>query len=157
MHIACNITVNHLFLQVFGAYCSASWHTRHEKNKPHTSFFGTGETFVFTFQPCPIKFPWTGTLGDNAPAHPVDHFMAGDDTMLVVGSGQVVSLLLSAAQLFPLYCLQVGCFPSYCLAAKHHAREFWVLSYLYLLQTLHRKLVQIFLKLLIICSTDFDH
>ncbi|XP_059145627.1 GTPase-activating protein skywalker-like isoform X2 [Physella acuta] len=80
--------------EVFGAYCSASWHTRHEKNKPHLSFFGTGETFVFTFQPCPIKFPWTGTLGDNAPAHPVDHFMAGDDTMLVVGSGNGEAIYL---------------------------------------------------------------
>ncbi|XP_055868774.1 GTPase-activating protein skywalker-like [Biomphalaria glabrata] len=80
--------------EVFGAYCSVPWETRYEANKPHMSFFGTGETFVFTFQPAPIKYPWTGTLGDNAPVHPVDHFMAGDDTMLIVGSGNGEAIYL---------------------------------------------------------------
>ncbi|CAG5118572.1 unnamed protein product, partial [Candidula unifasciata] len=79
--------------EIIGAFCSTSWDTRHEKNKPHTSFFGTGETFVFTLYPETHKYPWTGLLG-YPPEHTADLFMAGDEHMLVIGSGNGEAIYL---------------------------------------------------------------
>ncbi|CAG5125412.1 unnamed protein product [Candidula unifasciata] len=79
--------------EIFGAFCSTSWYTRHEKNKPKTSFFGTGETFVFTIVPDVKRYPWTGLL-ENPPNQTADLFMAGDDHMLMIGSGNGTAIYL---------------------------------------------------------------
>ncbi|RUS90996.1 hypothetical protein EGW08_001213 [Elysia chlorotica] len=78
---------------IFGAFCSEPWFTRHEKNQPHMSFFGTGETFVFTMYPSMKKFPWAGATVQTR-GHTSDHFMAGDDTMLIIGSGNGEAIYL---------------------------------------------------------------
>ncbi|BFZ06563.1 hypothetical protein BsWGS_09602 [Bradybaena similaris] len=81
--------------EIFGAFCSSSWYTRHEQNKPKTSFFGTGETFVFSIVPDVKRYPWTGML-ENPPNQTADLFMAGDDHMLIIGSGNGTAIYLDA-------------------------------------------------------------
>ncbi|GFN73983.1 hypothetical protein PoB_000048900 [Plakobranchus ocellatus] len=80
---------------IFGAYCSAAWSIRLEKNIPHMSFFGTGETFVFTLYPDLKKFPWIGTLGSPSQSTS-DHFMAGNDDMMIIGSGNGEAIYLDS-------------------------------------------------------------
>ena len=45
------ITRKSLLLQIFGAYCSTSWAERNRKNDRgmRQTYFGTGETFLFSF------------------------------------------------------------------------------------------------------------
>ena len=45
------MTRNSLLLQIFGAYCSTSWAERNRKNDRgmRQTYFGTGETFLFSF------------------------------------------------------------------------------------------------------------
>lgn len=69
--------------QAFGAYCSMSLSNRIKEGELH--FFGTGETFLFSF--CfspPKKFPWVGLHQSKGVT---DMFMAGNDSYLVVGGG----------------------------------------------------------------------
>ena len=69
--------------EVFGAYCSMSLTNRFREGDLH--FFGTGETFLFSF--CfnpPKKFPWVG-LHQNAGV--TDMFLAGNDSYIMVGGG----------------------------------------------------------------------
>lgn len=59
---------------VFGAFCSCNL-------QPSESFYGTGETYLFTFKSLQdfIRFPWTG---DN------QYFIKGDSDSLVIGAGE---------------------------------------------------------------------
>ncbi|GFR86342.1 TBC1 domain family member 24 [Elysia marginata] len=79
---------------IFGAFCSAPWSTRLEKIGPNMSFFGTGETFIFTMYPSMKKFPWAGATGETRAQTYSDHFMAGDDDMLIIGSGNGEAIYL---------------------------------------------------------------
>jgi len=59
---------------VFGAFCSCSL-------LPSESFYGTGETYLFTFKSNPTqikRYPWTG---DNL------YFINGNSESIVVGAG----------------------------------------------------------------------
>ena len=70
--------------EAFGAYCSTSLTSRLKEGELH--FFGTGETFLFSFcfKP-PKKFPWVG-LHQNAGV--TDMFVAGNDNYIVIGGGE---------------------------------------------------------------------
>lgn len=73
---------------VFGAYCSVAWDGRHKAKG--LSFFGTGETFVFTVRPEVTQFLWVGKKSpqnaSSLPAH-CEWFMAGDNSSLRIGGG----------------------------------------------------------------------
>lgn len=59
---------------VFGAFCSCSL-------KASECFYGTGETYLFTFKNNPLQFkryPWTG---DN------QYFIKGNQDSIVIGAG----------------------------------------------------------------------
>lgn len=78
-----------MFLQVFGAYCSTSWNARNScdaENKKH-SYFGTGETFLFTIVPEVKKYPWVGSESESDVPHSAKLFMAADSRMINVGAG----------------------------------------------------------------------
>ncbi|CAF3868229.1 unnamed protein product, partial [Didymodactylos carnosus] len=49
---------------LFGAFCSGLWSLRHNK-----SYFGTGESFLFTLYPKQIKYPWIGIRRASEEAH----------------------------------------------------------------------------------------
>ncbi|XP_064638457.1 GTPase-activating protein skywalker-like isoform X2 [Lineus longissimus] len=72
--------------EVFGAYCSADWAER--KKIDSLSYFGTGETFVFSLKPERRKFEWVG-IGKQSRDVPTNAhmFMAGNNTVLTIGGG----------------------------------------------------------------------
>ncbi|XP_063967175.1 GTPase-activating protein skywalker-like [Lytechinus pictus] len=47
--------------EIFGAYLSASWSTRNDGDQKGI-YFGTGESFLFSFAPEEKKYPWVGIL-----------------------------------------------------------------------------------------------
>ena len=74
-----------LFSQIFGAFCSAYWRERKQSTK-NLSYFGTGETFVFTLSPEKKKYDWVGLKEENIPTT-ANMFQAGDRHVLIVGGG----------------------------------------------------------------------
>lgn len=75
-------------MQVFGAYCSNKWLDRNQKDERgnRTTYFGTGETFLFSLQPERRKYPWVGIENDNV-NHSNELFMAADPQMITIGGG----------------------------------------------------------------------
>ncbi|XP_064292233.1 GTPase-activating protein skywalker isoform X5 [Plodia interpunctella] len=79
--------------EVFGAYCSTRWFERNQKDERgnRQAYFGTGETFLFSLHPSRAKYPWVGTLaddaGDSGTTHARSLFMAADNTMITIGGG----------------------------------------------------------------------
>ncbi|XP_013388368.1 TBC1 domain family member 24 isoform X1 [Lingula anatina] len=73
--------------EVFGAYCSNDWSERIQYEKRLT-YFGTGETFLFTLVPEVEKIEWVGL---KKPPEEISNtgymFQAGDRTMLTIGGG----------------------------------------------------------------------
>ncbi|KGL75859.1 TLD domain-containing protein 2, partial [Tinamus guttatus] len=57
--------------QAFGAFCASAI-------RLSTHFYGTGETFLFSFSPQLKVFPWTGRNS---------FFLKGDKDLLMMGSG----------------------------------------------------------------------
>ena len=74
-----------VFVQIFGAFCSAYWRERKQSTK-NLSYFGTGETFVFTLSPEKKKYDWVGLKEENIP-RTANMFQAGDRHVLIVGGG----------------------------------------------------------------------
>ncbi|XP_067669794.1 GTPase-activating protein skywalker-like isoform X1 [Haliotis asinina] len=72
--------------EVFGAFCSASWQQRKSKEK-NLSYFGTGETFIFTLYPVKFKYDWVGLLYEDIP-NTANMFLAGDTSILTIGGGR---------------------------------------------------------------------
>ena len=73
--------------EIFGAYCSASWTGRLSKDTPG-SFFGTGESFLFTLKPKSIKYPWVGEgSGQVRGQRSTQLFMSSNGKSLIIGSG----------------------------------------------------------------------
>ncbi len=89
-----------LFLQLFGAYCSAPWAERKYKDDRgnRQTYFGSGETFLFRLGEgegdCK-KYPWVGLKeggsGDaglsKAEQHARELFMSGQHDMVAIGGG----------------------------------------------------------------------
>ena len=95
---------SYFFLQIFGAYCSSTWATRNVKDDQgnRQQYFGTGETFLFTFgQGSPCHYPWVNA-GNNAvdesetkaEAHKKELFMCGKPDMISIGGGDGNGILL---------------------------------------------------------------
>ncbi|XP_018910949.1 GTPase-activating protein skywalker isoform X2 [Bemisia tabaci] len=74
--------------EVFGAYCSSRWLERNQKDERgnRITYFGTGETFLFSLYPERAKYPWVGMEGDSV-NHSNELFMAADQKMITVGGG----------------------------------------------------------------------
>ena len=71
---------------MFGAFLSVSLENRLHGTKGF-SYFGSGETFLFSLLPTAACHRWTG-LADDAEAGSVDYFIAGDTTCMAVGGGE---------------------------------------------------------------------
>ena len=78
------IHVYHYF-QVFGAFCSTYWRSRRQKGQM-LSYFGTGETFIFTLSNEKKKYEWVGLTDENIP-NTANMFQAGDRNILTIGGG----------------------------------------------------------------------
>lgn len=76
--------------EIFGAYCSTKWAERNAKGASgqKRTYFGTGETFVFTIYPDIKKYSWVGMNHEgSAVKHSEELFMAGDNQMITIGGG----------------------------------------------------------------------
>jgi len=94
--------------EVFGAYCSSSWATRNVKDDQgnRQQYFGTGESFLFSFsQGTPSKYPWVNAENNGeaaegnahltkAEAHKKELFMCGKHDMIAIGGGDGNGILL---------------------------------------------------------------
>ncbi|KAK7499242.1 hypothetical protein BaRGS_00009502 [Batillaria attramentaria] len=72
--------------EVFGAFCAGAWNERRTCSR-NVSYFGTGETFLFTLVPERCKYDWVGILDPHVP-HTANMFLAGDDRCLIIGGGK---------------------------------------------------------------------
>ncbi|XP_065309066.2 GTPase-activating protein skywalker-like isoform X3 [Dermacentor albipictus] len=72
----------------FGAYCSTRWQERKQ------TYFGTGETFLFTFSPEAKRFAWVGVGSSRDVAHSAKLFMSANQTMILVGGGNGMGLYI---------------------------------------------------------------
>ncbi|XP_074657980.1 GTPase-activating protein skywalker-like isoform X1 [Tubulanus polymorphus] len=76
----------------FGAYLSMSLSCRRKRDK--LSFFGTGETFLFSFQPRLVKYDWVGVGCKQDVTAKQNLFIAGDHNVLMIGGGDGVAIRL---------------------------------------------------------------
>ncbi|KAI0229507.1 GTPase-activating protein skywalker [Lamellibrachia satsuma] len=79
--------------EILGAYCSVDWAVRKDQRND-LSYFGTGETFVFTLFPERKKYGWVGiSLGEQtrSTAH---MFMAANKKTLLIGGGSGIAIQL---------------------------------------------------------------
>ncbi|XP_015927189.1 GTPase-activating protein skywalker isoform X2 [Parasteatoda tepidariorum] len=82
--------------EIIGAYCSSAWNERNSsdvQNKKYT-YFGNGETFLFTISPELRKYHWVGSVSGEDVPHSAKLFMAADNHMINVGAGNGQGLLL---------------------------------------------------------------
>uniref|UniRef100_A0A0P4W7R3 TLDc domain-containing protein n=1 Tax=Scylla olivacea TaxID=85551 RepID=A0A0P4W7R3_SCYOL len=87
---------------VFGAYCSTAWAQRHCKDEfgNWQTYFGTGETFLFSLRPTVAKYQWVGISRqqDDAAVSSVEHcaelFMHADNNMITIGGGNGQGIML---------------------------------------------------------------
>ncbi|OWF40524.1 uncharacterized protein LOC110463658 [Mizuhopecten yessoensis] len=80
--------------EVFGAFCSTYWRDRKHRTK-NLSYFGTGETFIFTLNPKKQKYSWVGLQQEDIP-NTANMFLAGDNSMLTIGGGNGEAIQLDA-------------------------------------------------------------
>ncbi|KAK8767150.1 hypothetical protein V5799_006070 [Amblyomma americanum] len=66
----------------FGAYCSTRWQERRR-----APYFGTGETFLFTFAPEPRRFEWVGVNSALDVPHSSKLFLSANQHMIQIGAG----------------------------------------------------------------------
>nr|XP_006812404.1 PREDICTED: TBC1 domain family member 24-like [Saccoglossus kowalevskii] len=79
-------TTNH----IFGCYLSTSWSERLNIEREST-YFGTGECFVFSMVPIEKKYSWVGCHGDNISTNS-SFFMRVESDAIAIGGGQCSSL-----------------------------------------------------------------
>jgi len=91
--------------EIFGAYCSTSWAVRNLKDDQgrRQHYFGTGETFLFTFaiDEKPVRYIWVNAdktedeiVGTKAEQHQRELFMCGRPDMISIGGGNGNGLFL---------------------------------------------------------------
>ncbi len=70
--------------QIFGAFCAGLWSDRHNK-----TYFGFGESFLFTLVPKQIKYPWVGQQVNEHRQHQVKRelFLFVNNEKLIIGGG----------------------------------------------------------------------
>jgi len=76
--------------QVFGAFCSTSWRERNSQNDNglRQTYFGTGETFLFSFAGgVNHTWPWVGLDKKEEEEAAPEMFLSGDNTMFTIGGG----------------------------------------------------------------------
>ncbi|KAL4220410.1 hypothetical protein ACF0H5_020813 [Mactra antiquata] len=83
--------------EVFGAFCSTYWRERRQKSHL-LSYFGTGETFIFTLAPEKKKYDWVGLNDENIP-NTASMFQAGDRSILTIGGGHGEAISLDEMML----------------------------------------------------------
>jgi hypothetical protein len=71
-----------------GVTRSSYWRDRRQSSK-NLSYFGTGETFLFTLSPQKKKYEWVGLHEDEIP-NTAHMFLAGDNSVLTIGGGYVL-------------------------------------------------------------------
>ncbi|XP_019646622.1 PREDICTED: TBC1 domain family member 24-like [Branchiostoma belcheri] len=71
----------------FGAFikCIKSF----EDSKKDQGYFGTGETFVFSFSPVPVRYPWVGQMEQ-------DMFISAANNSLIIGGGNGYAIQLGS-------------------------------------------------------------
>ncbi|XP_064462507.1 GTPase-activating protein skywalker-like isoform X3 [Ornithodoros turicata] len=74
----------------FGAYCSTAWQERKQ------TYFGTGETFLFTFVPEARCFPWVGAASATDVPHTSKLFLSGNQNRIQVGAGNGLGLYVDS-------------------------------------------------------------
>lgn len=84
--------------EIFGAYLSTCWSQRNDEEQK-SPYFGTGESFLFSFAPEEKKYPWVGMLDDgggvNGPeSHSAHLFMRAESNLIAVGGGEGDGILL---------------------------------------------------------------
>ncbi|XP_055344029.1 uncharacterized protein LOC129592089 isoform X2 [Paramacrobiotus metropolitanus] len=84
-HKSTIIAVKTLKGEIFGAFCADSWDERVHGKKEYL-FFGTGETFLFSFDPVLRLYPWVGLCGRKTTPDSC-LFMAADSNSLIIGGG----------------------------------------------------------------------
>lgn len=72
----------------FGAYCSTRWQERNQ------TYFGTGETFLFTFVPEPRRYAWVGADSAEDVPHSSSLFISANPHMIQIGGGNGMGLYL---------------------------------------------------------------
>ncbi|XP_075556800.1 GTPase-activating protein skywalker-like [Dermacentor variabilis] len=76
----------------FGAYCSARWAERKRR-----AYFGTGETFLFTFAPEPRRFAWVGADSSQDVPHSSKLFLSANQHTIQIGGGNGVGLYIDGS------------------------------------------------------------
>lgn len=81
--------------EVIGAFCSESWSRRRDSDG---SYFGNGETFLFTLKPKVLKYSWVGdnSIGSatGSSNHSTQLFMNASPNHITVGAGGGTGLWL---------------------------------------------------------------
>ncbi|MCL4134597.1 UNVERIFIED_CONTAM: hypothetical protein GTU68_037307 [Idotea baltica] len=88
--------------EVFGAYCSTAWQERNRNDEygHKQTYFGTGESFLFTLKPRAVHYEWVGITQQrenselSSVAHQSELFMHADNDMVSVGGGHGHGLML---------------------------------------------------------------
>ncbi len=74
-----------LFLQIFGGFCAGLWSDRHNR-----TYFGFGESFLFTLIPKQIKYSWVGQQQDDTNRQNQakrEMFLFVNNEKLIIGGG----------------------------------------------------------------------
>lgn len=87
---------------VFGAYCSTAWAQRNitDEYGNRQTYFGTGESFLFSLRPNIAKHQWVGIsqqqedAGISSVKHSSELFMHGDSNMITIGGGNGNGIML---------------------------------------------------------------
>lgn len=76
----------------FGAYCSTKWQERKQ------TYFGTGETFLFSFVPePPTRYPWVGANSSQDVPHSSKLFLSASQQMIQIGAGNGMGLFIDGS------------------------------------------------------------
>ena len=70
----------HVYLIVFPQFVGAFISVEIKGNVDKFHYFGTGETFLFSFAADPVKYEWRES-------HTQSYFVAGDNSCFAIGGG----------------------------------------------------------------------
>ncbi|CAF0775621.1 unnamed protein product [Rotaria sp. Silwood1] len=81
--------------EIFGAFCAGLWSDRHNK-----TYFGFGESYLFTLVPKQIKYPWVGQQQENDNRQykvKRELFLFVNNEKLIIGGGNGDGLSIDAS------------------------------------------------------------